>query len=121
MNINLKIGIVEKGSYDPNTGSNNQLYESEVNYIEACALLYKLKEPDCTLHMETEFIILDFDSLSEETLGIEIFDTRDAFWAHAEITFPIAKKIIEIACRNESFEDVIPTTNDMWGAFGRDI
>jgi hypothetical protein len=93
--------------------------EISLNYDEACSLLGRELNTLNSVYFESDFINLDFYLFAENKIGVEIYDVRDGFWGHAEITPQIAKKIIEIACENKHFEDVIPLTEEEWGAFGR--
>jgi hypothetical protein len=88
-------------------------------YDQVCSLIDKINYSKDSIFLKTDFIDVDFYFSTEDKIGVEIYDARDGFWGHAEITAQIAKKIIEIASENEYLDDFIPLTNEEWGAFGR--
>lgn len=90
----------------------------EVDLKEALLLLEKLKNSNTSLHIKSEFFGIDFQYLSETSFEVEIYDYRDGFWAISEIDMVVARKIVETISADEKFGEHVPTTNEIWGAYG---
>jgi hypothetical protein len=91
------------------------LYESDVSYEEAILLLDNLIRFGGKLFLSTRYINLDFYLYPDNTLEVEVFDERDGFCAiAAELNLDIGKKIIDLAFKNEQFNEFIPTTDKAW-------
>ena len=90
----------------------------EVDLKEAFLLLEKLKSSNTSLHFKSEFFVIDFQYLSETSFEVEIYDIRDGFWAISEIGVVVARKIVEMISADKKFGEHVPTTNDLWGAYG---
>jgi hypothetical protein len=90
----------------------------EVDLKETFILLEKLKNSNTSLHIKSEFFVIDFQYLSETSIEVEIYDIRDGFWAISEIDMVVARKIVENISADEKFGEHVPTTNEIWGAYG---
>ena len=90
----------------------------EVDLKEAFVLLEKLKNSNTSLHIKSEFSVIDFQYLSETSFEVEIYDIRDGFWTISEIDMVVARKIVEMISADEKFGEHVPTTNEIWGAYG---
>jgi hypothetical protein len=90
----------------------------EADLVEAFLLLEKLLDLRGHLHVQSECFCLDFQDLSDTSFEVEIFDTRDGFWAISEIGILAARKITEMVSENRKFGENIPTTDQIWGAYG---
>lgn len=91
-------------------------YEADLSQV--CLLLENLKGSKTSLHFQSEYFCVDFNCLSETTFEVEIFDVRDGFWAISEVDMVAARKIAELVAENAKFGEIIPTTNELWGAYG---
>lgn len=91
-------------------------YETDLD--EAFQLLEELLDSRGHLHFHTECFCLDFQDLSDSSFEVEISDARDGFWAISEVGIVAARKITEMASENKKFAENIPTTDQIWGAYG---
>jgi hypothetical protein len=99
-----------------NTGACTAWYEA--NLDEAFELLEELLGSRGHLYFRTETFCLDFQDLTDTSFEVEIFDVRDGFWAISEIGILAARKITEMVSENKRFGENIPTTDQIWGAYG---
>ena len=90
----------------------------EADLDEAFLLLEELLDSRGHLHFQTECFCLDFQDLSDTSFEVEIFDVRDGFWAISEVGILAARKITEMVSENKKFGENIPTTDQIWGAYG---
>ena len=90
----------------------------EVDLQEAFLLLEELKNSNTSLHIKSEFFVIDFQYLSETSFEVEIYDIRDGFWAISEIDMVVARNIVEMISADEKFGEHVPTTNEIWDAYG---
>jgi len=58
------------------------------------------------------------DIWSDTSFEVEISDVRDGFWAISEVGILAAREMTEMVSENRKFGNGIPTTNEMWGAYG---
>ena len=91
-------------------------YEADLD--EAFVLLEKLFDTKGHLHFKSECFWLDFIYLTDTSFEVEIYDFRDGFWAISEVGILAARKITELVSENKKFGENIPTTDQMWGAYG---
>ena len=108
--------IVESDPVDGTDDGKGSSYEADLD--EAFLLLEKLLDTNGHLHFKSESFCLDFQDLSDTTFEVEIYDVRDGFWAISEIGILAARKITEMVADNQKFGENIPTTDQMWGAYG---
>ena len=108
--------IVEGDLMDGTDVGKGSRYEADLD--EAFLLLEKLLDTNGHLHFRSESFGLDFQHLSDTTFEVEIYDVRDGFWAISEIGILAARKITEMVADNQKFGENIPTTDQMWGAYG---
>ena len=99
------------------TGAGNAS-SSETDLGAALLLLEELLDSRGHLYFRTECFCLDFQDLSDTSFEVEIFDVRDGFWAISEVGILAARKITEMVSENKKFGETIPTTDQMWGAYG---
>jgi hypothetical protein len=91
-------------------------YEADLD--EAFPLLEGLLDSRGHLHFHSECFCLDFHYLSDTSFEVEIYDIRDGFWAISEVGILAARKITEMVSENKKFGENIPTTDQIWGAYG---
>ena len=91
-------------------------YEADLD--QAFLLLEELLDSGDHLHFRSECFSLDFHHLSDTSFEVEIYDTRDGFWAISEVGIVVARRIIEMVSENKKFGEHIPTTDQIWGAYG---
>jgi hypothetical protein len=91
-------------------------YDADPN--EVFMLLEKLQDTQKFLHLQTQHFCVDFIYLSDTSFEVEIYDLRDGFWAISEVGMFAAREIVEMASENEKFGELIPTTDELWGAYG---
>ena len=90
----------------------------EAELDEALLLLEELLDSTGHLYFRTECFCLDFQDLSDTSFEVEIYDVRDGFWAISEVGILAARKITEMVSENKKFGENIPTTDQIWGAYG---
>jgi hypothetical protein len=108
--------IVKDGKVDEAGSYLEHSYHADLN--EAYVLLEKLKDTKNSLHFQSQCFCLDFSYLGDTSFQVEIFDIRDGFWAISEIDMVVARRIVEMVSENEKFRELIPITNELWGAYG---
>lgn len=107
---------VKDGQLDSTGAYIERIYEADLN--EVCLLLEELKESKGSMHFQSECFCLDFSYLSDTSFEVEVYDIRDGFWAISEVGIVAARKIAEMVSENRKFGECIPTTNEIWGAYG---
>ncbi len=108
--------IVEGDQVDGTNACISSRYEADLN--EAFRLLEELLDTEGHLYFKSEWFCLDFQYLSDTSFEVEIYDLRDGFWAISEVGILAARKITEMVCENKKFRENIPTTDQIWGAYG---
>ena len=107
--------IVEGAPLDSNDRIGSS-YEADLD--EAFVLLEELLNKEGHLYFKSECFCLDFHHLTDTSFEVEISDARDGFWAISEVGILAARKIIEMVAENKKFGENIPTTDQIWGAYG---
>ena len=92
--------------------------EYEAGLDEAYLLLEQLLDLRGHLYFRTECFCVHFQDLSDTSFEVEISDFRDGFWAISQVGILAARKITEMVCENKKFGENIPTTDQIWGAYG---
>ena len=111
------MGLIVKDEQLDNAGNYIE-HAYDANLLEVCQLLEKLNETKGFLHLQSQHFCVDFIYLDDTSFEVEIYDLRDGFWAISEVDMAAARKIVEIVSENEKFGELIPTTNELWGAYG---
>ena len=107
---------VEGGQIDNAGDYHGHYYDADPN--DVCLLLEKLKGTEEFVHLKSQCFCVDFSCLSDTSFEVEIYDLRDGFWAISEVDMVAARKIVEMVSEDEKFGELIPTTNELWGAYG---
>jgi hypothetical protein len=107
---------VEDGQLD-NAGNYIE-HDYDADPHDVCLLLEELKGTKEFVHFKSQCFCVDFSYLSDTSFEVEIYDLRDGFWAISEVDMVAARKIVEMVSENEKFDELIPTTNELWGAYG---
>ena len=90
----------------------------EADLDKAFRLLEELLDSRGHLYLQTESFCVEFQDLSDTSFEVEIYDLRDGFWAISEVGILAARKITEMVSENKKFGTNIPTTDQIWGAYG---
>lgn len=98
---------------DPSKGPR---YEADLE--EALPMLEALLDSGGHLHFHSECFSLDFHCLSDTSFEVELYDVRDGFWAICAVGIRAARRITEMVSANEKFGENIPTTDQIWDAYG---
>lgn len=84
----------------------------------AIRLLESLGASRSRLLIKGKYCNLEFEVVPERPLAVEIYDSRDGFWAISEVSPVSARRIIMMADNGEQFGNLIPETTQEWGAYG---
>jgi len=84
---------------------------------DALHILGRLESPKSGLYVETEKYFLDFHIAEEKLLCVEIDGINNNFWAYSDVDLTKAEAILTIISKGEEFNEFIPTTDRIWGAY----
>lgn len=90
----------------------------DISISQALALLRELKNGGDQLHIKTDHAAIEYCIDSDNRFSVDIYDIRNNFWAISEINTQAGDEIMRIAFADKEFGDTIPTTTELWGAYG---
>ena len=94
--------------------------ELDMILAEVFGLLEQLLLPGSSLAVDaSETCLLDFYVESDNSLWVEIADTKRRFWAASEIDLVAGKEILKIAAGGGEFGNSIPKHDREWDAYSR--
>ena len=99
-------------------GEDYQDSDHELDREGANRLLESLGATRSRLLIKGKYCNLEFEVTPERLLAVEIYDSREGFWAISEVSPVSARRIIMMADDGEQFGDLIPETTQEWGAYG---
>lgn len=89
----------------------------ECSVEDALYILKRIENSESGLYVETERYFLDFHIAEERLLCVEIDKVNNNFWAYSDIDLEKAEAILRIASESKEFNEFVPTTNELWGAY----
>jgi hypothetical protein len=98
-------------------GGDYLAYEYEVSAEEAFAFVERFNDPRDSFYLNDPggYLLVVWRE-KDQTLWVEIQGTD--FWAISAVSDDAAKEIIGMVARGEKFDDYIPTTGEVWDAYG---
>jgi hypothetical protein len=99
-------------------GEGYQDSEHELDGEGAIGLLESLGTGRSRLLIKGQYCNLEFEVAPERPLTVDIYDSREGFWAISEISPVSARRIILMAENGEQFGNLIPETKQEWAAYG---
>jgi hypothetical protein len=92
-------------------------HEFDLGFDDTLYLLKELKNHRSTLYIYAPECSLHFHIDSKKTLWVDMDCNNNGLWAASEITMDAAVEILRIAFDDGEFGELIPTTNQEWGAY----
>ncbi len=99
-------------------GEDYQDSDHELDGEGAIRLLESLEASRSRLLIKGKYCNLEFEVAPERPLAVEIYDSREGFWAISEVSPVSARRIITMAESGKQFGNLIPETTQEWGAYG---
>jgi len=99
-------------------GEDYEDYEYELDGAGSIQLLESLGAGRSRLLIRGQYCNLEFEVAPERPLAVDIYDSREGFWAISEVSPISARRIIMMADDGEEFGNLIPETTEEWGAYG---
>ena len=99
-------------------GEDYQDPDHELDSDGTIRLLESLGAGRSRLFVKGKYCNLEFEVAPETPLAVEIYDSREGFWAISEVSAVSARRIIMMADDGEQFGKLIPETAHEWGAYG---